>query len=292
MKKPILSLIVVVSMFAVTACNDSKSNDHPTPEPQVIHLAERVGVAAANTVGWSSVTKYQHATTTVQKNIVNKASFSGPSFPSKTGGHWGVDTDGDDGTRMSNAIVDYHNWYHTQRTKANGVSLASIRNTMIGRLNNPTQKDTRLVYSAASKTELVNRIITIYNSRPYPAISIKPNNQEVINFLGIRAQCKEFTDIIALACSGQARTYKSTGVLGISNFRPGMALYDGETHAMLILDIFWDAKGSPTKYIVAEVNYCTTCNWTNPVGQRPWERTTNRREVPNNKTSYKVVSYE
>ncbi len=286
MKKPILSLIVVVSMFAVTACNDNKNND-PTPEPQVTHSAERVGAAAANTAGWSSVTKYQHATTTVQKNIVNRASFSGPSFPSKTGGHWGIDTDKDpktgifDGTRMSNAIVDYHNWYHTQRTKANGVSLTSIKSTMIGRFNGSA-------YGASSITDLVNRIISVYNSKPYPAISIKPGNQEVIDFLGIRAQCKEFTDVIALACGGKVRYYDSGGVTS-TNFRPGMALYDGTTHAMLIMDIYWDAKGSPTKFIVAEANWGNV--WTNPVGQRPWERTTNRREVAYS-SRYKVVSYE
>ena len=285
MKTQISKFLFVGIAVASTSCNHYK--DIPAPDSQLVNETPivpspyRSGATTAR-AGWASQTGFQFATTAVQRNIVSRASFSGPSFASRAGQHWGVDTDGVDGACMSDAIVDYHLWYHNQRTRANGVTLASIRNTMNGRFS-------KTAYSSTSKLDLVNRIVSVYNGKPYPAITIKPNAQEVINFLGFRAQCKEFTDVIALASGGRVRTYNSPGVLTTSNFRPGMALYDGSTHAMIIIDIQWSANGSPTRFRVSEANWGS--GWSNPGGQRPWERTTNMREVAYS-SRYKVVSYE
>ena len=252
----------------------------------LVVMAMLIGVAStsqssAQTAGWSSATGYRHAETAVQRAIVTNANnaagrSSGPSFVLAPNGTtvWYTDTADGDGTRMQNAINRYVNW----KINPNGLNLDQIktqmRNDFAGSL-----------YQTDQKNQLVDRIVAL---QPSARVS---TNQQVLDLLGIRKQCLEWCNAVSLASGGGTRNYYAGSVSGSSKYRPGMALYRTDrSHAAIIIDIEWNASGTPLQFKVAEANYSPN-NWVNPNGTVPWQRTVQNTR-PTDLTGYRVVNFE
>ena len=252
----------------------------------LVGMAALIGVvgtskSSAQTAGWSSATGYRHTETAIQRAIVTNANnaagrSSGPSFVLAPNGTavWLTDTADGDGTRMQNAINRYVNW----KSNSNGLSLDQIktqmRNDFAGSL-----------YQGNQKNQLVDRIISV---QPRARVS---TNQQVLDLLGIRKQCLEWCNAVSLASGGGTRNYYAGSVTGSSKYRPGMGLYRTDrSHAAIIIDIEWNASGTPVRFKVAEANYSPN-NWVNPNGTVPWQRTVQNTRITT-LTGYRVVNFE
>ena len=76
-----------------------------------------------------------------------------------------------------------------------------------------------------------------------------------------------------------------------AKFRPGMGLLKTDkSHAMVIVDIEWDASGRAVRFKVAEANAANS-RWGNPTGMIPWERTVQFRYVQAD-ANVRVVDFE
>lgn len=240
--------------------------------------------------GWSSKTGYRSAATAVQLAIVSNASAavggsSGPSrvAPNGMAGAWLTDVSGGDGGRMQSATQVYHKWYVSQPRAS--VMPSSVRNSMF-------QKFDGSVYGRTQKDMLINRIVEVYNRAAFSGpVSIPTNDQATLEFLGIRRQCLEWTASIALDSGGKAKNYSAPSVTNPADIRAGMGLFKTDkSHAMIIVDIEWDASGKPVCYKVAEANAANS-TWKNPSGMIPWERSVQFRIVPADKST-RVVNFE
>jgi len=241
-------------------------------------------------VGWASQTGFRSAETALQQAIVRNASAmngksSGTSFysPSK----WGCDMDGGDGKRHRNAIKVYHEWYLKNSVGKCVKTPESIIKSMTSMFGSSK-------YSTNTKKMIVNQIIERYNNWFVPSssvmsIRIPVTEGETLTFMDYKKQCFEWANSIAENAGGKVRPYNSKAV-SKTDYRPGMGLYHVNVHAMIITDIYWDAKGNPSKAKVAESNYGK--GWSNPGGQIAYERTVQvgAREVQ--LAGLKVVSFE
>lgn len=254
---------------------------------------DQTGIATTNALkpgepvprsGWASVTRYRYAETSVQQQVVARATSkigqsSGQSQVSSPYGSqtlWATDAAGGDGARIGRAINRYHQFV-MGRTPAQ--TLSQVRASMEQELS---------TYDATRRRLLVDRIIGEFGKYALPGGPSYRTDQAVLTFLGIRRQCLEFAATVGLEAGGQARGYSSTSIADPSRFRPGMALFKADrSHAMLIVDIYWDSNGRPTRYRVVEANWGT--GWTNPRGMVPWQRVVSTREVP---VGDRVLSFE
>lgn len=226
-------------------------------------------ITPANPEGWASQTGFRRAETNIQKNLVSSVTglggqSSGQSIPRADvrGGDWDVDTDGGDGQRMRNGIQDYDKWYWARGAK---ISKSQIRAQMI--------KDMGTTYTDAQKGLIGDQIIAQYDMRAARGPFVIPtNDRDTLAFLAIRKQCREFVSSKVLGVGGTPRAYNTGKVTNPASYRPGMGLYKGTSHAMIIIDIYWDKNGNPISFKVAEAN--NGAGWSkNPPGQVPWLRT-------------------
>ena len=230
------------------------------------------------TAGWASATGFRWAETAVQQKVVQnanaedgKSSGSSSLAPAGLEG-WETDVGEGDGELMREAIRDYDEWYSHQSVdrQAPGAT-EQIFEQMRARFSNSR-------YLPQHQAILVQRIADQYNIVASSGrVAVPTNDQETLFFLGIRRQCLEWTASIAIRSGGAARNYHSAKsvVSNPSDFRPGMLLFmtnKNNSHAMVIVDIFWTAQGKPTWFRVAEANY-ELGRWSNPNGQVPWCRT-------------------
>ena len=233
----------------------------------------RLSVAgtASQTVGWASQTGFRAAETAVQQAIVQRAQnqvgqASPPSRLAHSGGGWYTDVADGDGARMRTAFAAYHNW---RAGNPGGTPPSTVTDAMHHALS--------ATYTTAThRAQLVNRIIAVYEDRLNRNLPVVPqDDQQVLDFLGIRQQCVEWANAsVAMPAGGSYRSHGSTRVTDLTLVRPGMGLSNG-THFMVITDVSWNAAGQPVQVRVAESN--ADSNWSNPVGQRPWERTIGSR---------------
>ncbi len=245
--------------------------------------------SATSSVGWASETGYQTAETSVQRAIVQRAlSQVGQAAPASRlahdGGAWSTDVAGGDGIRIRSAFATYNTW----RQRNQGLPTNTVINSMHADLSDSYRNLTQ-------RSELVNRIISTYEGRLSRGMSTVPQHDgEVLEFLGIRQQCVEWANAsVAMVSGGNYRGYTSSSVGSVSQTRPGMALVNGTSHFMIITDVYWDANGNVSRVRVAESNYAN--DWSNPVGQRPWERTVTSREFNVSGqigSQYRVISFE
>jgi PA14 domain-containing protein len=242
----------------------------PRARPEVGTSASSIHLAATSTVGWASETGYRYAETNLQRAIIAGARAAIGNSPQSTVNEaWETDTAGGDGDRMRSAIRRYDQWYKANpRTE----TLAQVQQKMIGDFDNPR-------YTLSSKQQLVQRIIAVYNNAAArPPVRLPVMDNETLLFLGIRAQCVEFAKRVVLPLGGRNWTYQSAGLADSGNYRPGMILLmPSVPHAAIIVDIYWNASGKPEKARLIESNWGNV--WSNPPGQRPWERTVSQRET-------------
>jgi hypothetical protein len=261
-------LLVLSLMLALLTVLGSTNSRAQTPKP-----------------GWASLTGFRNAETSVQR-AVRDAGFRAnglPSGQSTTNGSWETDTAGGDGARMRAAINRYQNWYWTNSTRR--PTIDQIKTQMMGDFGGSA-------YDQPRRSMLVNQIVDRYNAavRLGP-VRVPTTDNDTLYFLGIRKQCLEWAMSTAISVGGQSRNYYAAGVTDPRAFRPGMGLYKlDHSHAMIIVDIRWDASGNPAELKVAESNYGG--GWQNPGGMVPWQRTIDIRSgISFNSGVYKVVSY-
>lgn len=236
-------------------------------------------------VGWSNETGYRHAETTTQKAIVSAALNGGnnrPSPQSVTGSPWLTDTADGDGERIRMAIQDAYNyWVGAGRPYLPGLSIPSnVQVTMRKSLSANSGK-----YTLSEQNAIIGRIGLRFNG----TVPKKDDDNGILAYLSIRAQCKESADRMVQAGGGTKRSY-GTSAVAKTNIRPGMyAFKNGNKHAAIIVAVYWDANGQPTQLRLAESNWGT--GWTNPSGQVPWDRiVATGRQVPI--SDYYVVTSE
>lgn len=233
--------------------------------------------------GWASKTGFRNAETTVQQRIASAARSQAAGTPlspySTTYGPWLTDTADGDGTRMRAAINDYARLCYWSAN----CSLTKVRSQMFGRFAGS-------LYGTAQKNELIDRIIGYFRSLPIGPPRIPTNDEQTLQFFGIRKQCFEWVQTVALAAGGKSRPYSSAAVTDQSRFRPGMGLYrtDGK-HSMIIVDIYWNSNGTVRKFLVADSNFGS--GWVNPAGERPWDRHLRLRDGVT-MSGHKVISFE
>ena len=229
-------------------------------------------------VGWSSDTGFREADSDIREGIVQtaKLAIDGSSGLSTVIGSlgWLTDIAGGDGQRMRNAITMYHNW--RIGTLYSGYTDEQIRTLMITAFAGSG-------YQALHQGQLVDRIIDVYNN------TIPQNDEETLQYLGICKQCLEWAMTIASEAGGRNINYLDAPQFSVANVdvRPGMGYYHLSHHAMIIIDIYHDNKGNPIQLKVAESNYGT--EWSNPIGQIPWQREISTRDVS---FGYTIVNYD
>lgn len=229
---------------------------------------------AASREGWASATGFRFADTSVQLGAVQRAlNQVGQASPASrlahSGGSWQTDVADGDGQRIRNAFAVYGQW----RTLNPGANPPA---DVLGRMHNALSATYQ---HAGQRTELVNRIAATYDNRRARGLAPAPqDDQQVLDYLEIRQQCVEWANAsVGMAAGGSYRGYNSPALSDVTQVRPGMALRHGTSHFMVITDVFWNTNGQPTRVRVAESNYGAA--WSNPLGQRPWERTIGSREI-------------
>jgi hypothetical protein len=236
----------------------------------------------AATEGWASQTGFRNAETEIQKRIVSLArSQVGKLSPgSTTYGPWQTDTASGDGARMRNAINIYANACYFRT----GCNLTTVRSQMFGAFASSA-------YGSTQKNKLIDRIISYFDyfRTHYGPPLIPWDDETTLRFFGIRAQCFEWVQTQVKAAGGRTKSYSTSGVSNAASYRPGMGLYrTNATHAMIIVDIYWDRYGTPLKFRVVDSNYGS--GWVNPNGEIPWDRHIRQREE--GRTGNKVVNFD
>jgi hypothetical protein len=231
--------------------------------------------------GWASQTGFRNAETEIQKRIVSFArnQVSKLSPASTTYGPWQTDTASGDGARMRNAINIYANACYFRT----GCNLTTVRSQMFAAFVSSA-------YGSTEKNKLIDRIISYFDyfRTHYGPPLIPWDDETTLRFFGIRAQCFEWVQKQVIAAGGRTKSYSAQGVTTAS-YRPGMGLYrTNATHAMIIIDIYWDRNGNPVRFKVVDSNYGS--GWVNPKGEIPWDRHIRQREE--GLTGNKVVSFD
>ncbi|WP_435356588.1 hypothetical protein [Emticicia sp. SJ17W-69] len=290
--------ITLLIVFGSVSCKDAIEQPVPNiafmqkSENSMSHSKERLAVASVTTAteGWASLTGYQAATTTVQKNVVRLANsaiggLSGGSVIDNQS-KWLTDIAGGDGSRMRSAISKYDNWYRSnvKNRCSTPVVPTSVRNDMVTSFIGSG-------YDATRKTALVNQIISRYNLFACNgSVAVPTSDNATLSFLSIQKQCLEWAETIGRSAGGIAKGYYATGVSSTKSYRPGMAFYKTDrTHATILIDIYWSKTGEILKVKVAESNWAT--GWINPNGAIPWERRVATREL-SSLSEYKAISFE
>lgn len=286
--------VVVIFLFAISACHKDEEiiNDlileNTRANNNIVGVSN--GVEDRSPVGWASQTGYRNASTQVQIRVVAGASYSGSTMQSiiDPSNKWLTDCAGGDGAKMRSATNIFASWYRTISNKcAPPATPSTVRNNMFNAFSGSA-------YDATRKNMLIDQIIARYRSlscaSPNTTVATPTTDNQTLTFLQIRKQCLEWAETVGRNAGGQPRGYYAAGVTSPANYRPGMALYKTDhSHAMIIVDIYWNATGSPTKFKVAEANWGT--GWMNPLGQIPWQRVTGLRELTSI-SGCKVVSFE
>jgi hypothetical protein len=166
-----------------------------------------------------------------------------------------------DGARIRTAFTAYHGW---RSGNPGGTPLSTATNAMHNALS-------ATYVNATHRTQLVNRIIAVYDDRLNRGLPVVPqDDQQVLDFLGIRQQCVEWANAsVAMLAGGNYRGHGSTAISDVTQIRPGMGLSSG-THFMV-------------------------STWSDPIGQRPWERSIGSREFNVAGligSTYRVISFE
>jgi hypothetical protein len=127
-------------------------------------------------------------------------------------------------------------------------------------------------YNDTERASTVDRMIARYTG------TIPAGEGEMLTFLGIRAQCKEFADRMVLQGAGKTKVY-GLGKESAGNYRPSMyAFKNDNSHSAIITEVQWDANGNPSGRIAQSNAGSGLANpfkptWKHPGGQTPWERT-------------------
>ncbi len=176
---------------------------------------------------------------------------------------WLTDVSGLAGAQVRAAILDYSRF---MGSATNQPPSASVRASMVARLTS---------FNAVDRDAVVNRIVARY------ARTVPTTDQQTLDFLGVRTQCKEFADRMVRLGGGTSATYASyltRKVSRHSEFRRGLVAVKGtNAHAGIITAVTRDATGNITGIELTETNWGT--GWNSPIGQVPWSRVIAKRTL-------------
>ena len=222
--------------------------------------------------GWSDETGFRHTWTSNQKAILNeskkfyKAGLAPLSnYPISPDERWITDVHLleketiSDGDRLKNSI----NCYYEFKSKNPKISApdSDTKSKMV-KLLSPK-------YTGNDADLIISRIIDRYEGRNNP----RQAKQEILDFLGIRAQCKETRDRITLNAINVAIAYNyGEKITNPKDLRAGMIGSKDNSHTFIVSAINWDAKGNVIKIKLIDSNWNTTSTFKNPSGDIPWER--------------------
>lgn len=142
-------------------------------------------------------------------------------------------------------------------------------------------------YYSRQKDALVAQIIHQYNG------SVPENNDNaILSYMGILAQCKEFSDRLVSDSGNHPTVYTKSSVKS-SDIIPGYYGFKFDTknkgsHAFIINAIKWNKNGEVTHYNITESNAADS-NWgNNPPGMIPWGRTVSQTKGISEKSYFEV----
>jgi len=214
--------------------------------------------------GWASTTGFKEADTEIRENIVELANNaigdpSGQSVVCSGECCWLTDTANNDGARMRDAIIIYRDWREDNPEEP---LPEDIRNSMLAAFSDSD-------YLSAQKEALVDQIVNVHDG------TVPTTDNETLQYMNVQRQCLEWAMFIANQAGGKRVNYGCSRQHSAinDNVRPGMGLYNIDIHAMIIIDVYYDAQGDPINVRVAEANNGPDdLGWQNPPGQTPWER--------------------
>ncbi len=191
-----------------------------------------------------------------------------------------------DGMRMRDAINRYYSWkWGNPSTRG---TLDAVKKAMIVDFDGPSYDPTR-------KQALVDEIVRVYDLKVSSngGLRVQPptTDQATLGFLGIRKQCLEWANSIALAQGGSARGYGSPSVANAADHRPGMMfklITATITHAAIIVEM--KTVNGVLQYRLAEANWGG--GWMNPGGMIPWQRTVQNSRWVTLGANDRVISFE
>lgn len=222
----------------------------------------RASTPTGGTSDWSPVRSFR--TNSVPGLITTALSYFPNSPQSIVGSTYHTDVYNSDGNRLRNAVAIFKAWVDTQGytnwiNAGRPSAPSNVRRSMINAIS-ATYTET------ADQGRIIERIRTSYqNATP-------TTDQGILDFFGIRAQCKEFVDRVMLL-NGLSPKY--TWSTETNLVKPGMyAFWRYGDHTALVRAVKFDAGGARQAYVIeANRNYNGAISWSNPPGQVPWSRT-------------------
>jgi hypothetical protein len=243
--------------------------------------------------GWASETNYHNAATNIRRAIVGGAksyigSSSGQSeICRRKDSCWLTDTAGAEGKRIALAIQIYRKW--SSSAEIPKPSLTETKKQM-------THAFHKSNYGPSQKAFLIYRIMERYASWHWEYQLTIETDDQVLRYLGVRRQCFEWAVHTAIIAGGKPKSYAASKKLKAREISPGMGYYyiyakGRGWHAMIIIDVYYDAKGTPKKLKVAESNWSN--KWVNPIGDIPWQRVVTSRVINlTDKHAARIADYE
>lgn len=254
--------------------------------PGTYYWRGRATTSVGGAGAWTTTRSFKP---TITPDVVSKALSYSASPASMLGTPWLTDVSANggttDGIRLRNAINVFHQWVGTQGgyTKWAALSPCPIPPALVLTPMSAALTASLPLYqwSASSISSLQSRIQAKYRG------AVLSTNQATLDFLAIRAQCKEFVDRM-MALGGRKKAAYSAGVES-NDIRPGMYAFKRDrSHAAVIQTVTFSSSGVPSAKLV-EANWAS--GWSNPRGGVPWERVVRKdRTVFVTSTEYRAMN--
>ena len=294
---PAISAADEAAVPSLARSPNSSSAAAATPPDPCTNAALTPFVGPVRTqAGYTSVTHYHQADTPVRVAILRRACVlrdqpSGRSVMTAsldyTGQRtattvWLTDMASGDGRRWRNALNAYLDWTYKTGPRA---SLNDIKGTMRAMLVSGLTLGGQSVSSntgwVVALADQMVRVADAKGQQGRVSLLAGGDDQGTLDFMDVQAQCLEAANQIAIAAGGKPRSYSwiashpEKRVTDKAKLRPGMGLFfPGTPHATIIVDLEFNAAGTVVAAVVGEANWpiAGELSWSNPSGQRPWER--------------------
>lgn len=282
----------VGGVFIVTIKSDK-------PNKYKLYASESFGSIDSNELtletippkGRSSQTGYQWPeVNSIRRQMIDRARGSidqlAPQSIYLQGATWYTDVDEKygDGARMLNAYKAKAAWddYSKFKNQFNRPtptdlktisdtlkkSYGDIANTVISKFDKSSRRQIMLdqidtnEYTPKHKGQLVDTILADGDA----TVPVN-DNQAILDRLSIKMQCAEWLHHIVNSSQGSMAHKKRKNYN--DELAPGMGLVTS-SHSMLVTDVEYDGSGRIVNVWVVDSNWSD--NWSNPTGDRPWER--------------------
>ncbi len=252
-------------------------------KPGTYYWTVRASTPAGGASAWAPTRSFSTTTSTAALQVQNALTYR-IAPPSKTNASYFTDVDPylgvDYGLGLKNGITTLSNAINSSYASAWAKLKGNAKGTVydlwvqLGRPVTPAMRtaigNAIVGYTGSDKASLVQ--LTIDNYRG----TVPANARDaILQYYGMRAQCKEFANRIVAGAGGTTKNY---GSAQSANVKPGMYAFKGSEHAAIINAVQWKANGQAYARL-SEAN-ASNASWHNPGGETPWLRTVQHtREV-------------